>query len=257
MDAAGHQEVPRPLRRRRRQDRGLEFEEAALLHPAAHRIDNAAAGHDVLVQPLATQVEEAVLQPDVFRIILVPGHGQRQRAGRSQHLDLRDENLDFAGGQLGIDRPLRALAHLAVDTDHPLRAQRLGQLEGRRIGVDDALGQAVMVPQVDKQQTAMVADDVAPAREPNRLADVAGAKRAAGVGPIAVHGHPNKAVESVNLPGFERPGLPEAGLRGNQMQRILSGLSCSRKREKTRKNNAVNFRNRGDKREKNGYAASS
>jgi hypothetical protein len=72
-----------------------------------------------------------------------------------------------------------------------------------------------------------------------------------------VHGHPNKAVESVNLPGFERPGLPEAGLRGNQMQRILSGLSCSRKREKTRKNNAVNFRNRGDKREKNGYAASS
>jgi hypothetical protein len=61
----------------------------------------------------------------------------------------------------------------------------------------------------------------------------------------------------VNLLGFERPGLPEPDPRGNQMQRILSGLSCSRKSEKARKNNTVILTNRGDKRQKNGYAASS
>jgi hypothetical protein len=36
-----------------------------------------------------------------------------------------------------------------------------------------------MVAQVDEQHAAMVADDVAPAREANRLADMALAERAA------------------------------------------------------------------------------
>ena len=49
MDARRHQIVPRALRRRRGQDRRLEFEEALLLHAAANRIDHRAARHDVLV----------------------------------------------------------------------------------------------------------------------------------------------------------------------------------------------------------------
>jgi hypothetical protein len=72
-----------------------------------------------------------------------------------------------------------------------------------------------------------------------------------------MHGNPDKAVEVVNLPGFKRPGLPEPSGRGNRMRQHWNGLSLSRKREKTRKNKAVILRNRGDKVEKNGYAASS
>ena len=78
MDARRHQEVARAFRRGRRQDRRLEFEEALLLHPLAHGIDDRAAGHDVLVQLLATQVEEAVLEPYVLGIFLLAEHRQRQ-----------------------------------------------------------------------------------------------------------------------------------------------------------------------------------
>src|SRR5882724_470712 len=50
-----------------------------------------------------------------------------------------------------------------------------------------------MVAQIDKQHTAMVADAMAPARQPNRLADMAVAERAAGMGPVTMHGNPEKA----------------------------------------------------------------
>jgi hypothetical protein len=42
MDARRHQEVARAFRRRRGQDRRLEFEEALLLHALAHRVDDLA-----------------------------------------------------------------------------------------------------------------------------------------------------------------------------------------------------------------------
>ena len=188
MNPRRHQEVARALRRRRRQDRGLEFEEALLLHPLAHRIDDRAAGHDVLVQLLATKVEETVLKPYIFRIFLLAEHRQRQFAGRPQHLDLADVKLDRAGRQFRIVGALGTAAHLAVDPHHPFRAQLFGILERRRIRIGHALRQAVMVAQIDEQHAAMVANAVAPARQPNGLVDIAVAERAAGVGPVTMHG---------------------------------------------------------------------
>ena len=179
MNPRRHQEVPRAFRRGRRQDRGLELEEALLLHPLAHGIDDRAAGHDVLVQFLATQVEETVLKPYVFRIFLLARDRQRQLGGRAQHLDRADIDLDLAGRQFGIDGAFGTMAHLAVDPHHPFRAELFDFRERRRILVGHALGDAVMVAQVDEQHAAMVADDVAPAREANGFADVAVAERAA------------------------------------------------------------------------------
>ena len=80
MQPRGHEEVARTLGRRRGQDRGLELEETLLLHPPAHGINDRAAGHDVLMQPLAAQVEETVLEPDILRIFLLAEHRQRQFA---------------------------------------------------------------------------------------------------------------------------------------------------------------------------------
>ena len=50
-----------------------------------------------------------------------------------------------------------------------LGAQRVGRREGRAAGGEHALGQAVMVAQVDEQQPAMVALAVDPAGEPGGL----------------------------------------------------------------------------------------
>ena len=140
------------------------------------------------VEPLATQVEETVLEPDFLGIFLVAEHRHRQLAGGPQHLDLADIDLDGAGRQLRVLGAGGALAHLSVDPHHPFRAQLLGLLEGGRIGVGHHLGDAVVVAQVDEQQAAMVADAVAPAGQPRLLADVACAQLAAFVGAITVHG---------------------------------------------------------------------
>ena len=75
----------------------------------------------------------------------------------------------------------------AVDADDPLAAHGLGRLEGRAIGIDDDLGHAVMVAQVDEQQAAMVADAVHPAGKTDGLADIGFAKSGTSVAAVAVH----------------------------------------------------------------------
>jgi hypothetical protein len=80
-----------------------------------------------------------------------------------------------------------------------------------------------MVAQIDKQQPAMVANAMAPPRQANRLVDMAVAERAAGVGPVTMHGYPGNRcwrIESggQGLPRKERQGLPEAVRRGNRMR---------------------------------------
>ncbi len=89
MHARRHEVVTCAFRRRSRQDRRLEFKEALLLHARAQAVDDLAALDDVVVQPLAAQVEEAVLQPRFFRIFLIAEHRHRQIAGRAQHFNLR------------------------------------------------------------------------------------------------------------------------------------------------------------------------
>ena len=78
MNAARHQIVARALGAGRGQDRRLEFGEAALDHAPADAGDHVRAQHDVGVQPLAPEIEEAVAEADVLRIIGLARHRQRQ-----------------------------------------------------------------------------------------------------------------------------------------------------------------------------------
>jgi hypothetical protein len=55
-----------------------------------------------------------------------------------------------------------------------------------------------MVAQIDEKHTAMVANAMAPARQPNSLADMALAERAAGMGPVTMHGVLEKLSEDRN-----------------------------------------------------------
>ena len=140
------------------------------------------------MQLLAPQIEEAVAEPRVLGIGLVAEHLQRQVAGGAEHLDLADIDLDEAGRHLGVLGARRALPHVPVDPDDEFRAQRLGFCEGRRIRIDDALGDPVMVAEIDEQKAAVIADAVAPAGQADGCAVVAEAKRAAGVRAVAMHG---------------------------------------------------------------------
>src|SRR5262249_34538297 len=114
--------------------------------------------------------------------------------------------------------------HLAVDPYHPFRAQFFRRLERRRIRVGDALGQPVMVAQVDEQHTAVVADAMAPAGQADLFANVALAERAAGVGPVTMHGISRKQLSEGSNRGLNacpelREGLAEGTVGGNRMRR--------------------------------------
>ena len=195
MHAGRHQIIARAFRRRRGEDRRLELEEAGLAHAVAQRPDDRLPLHDIGVQRLAPEIEEAIFEPRLFRIVGLAEHRQRQLLRLGEDLELFQPDLDLAGRQIGIDGLRRARHHLAVDPDHPFRLHLLGELEGRRRGIDHDLGEAVMVAEIDEQQPAMIAQSMHPAREPDGFADIVFAERAASMCAISVHGCNGESAE--------------------------------------------------------------
>ncbi len=145
------------------------------------------AQHDVLMQFFAPQIEEAVAQPYVFRIILLAGHGHRQFGGGSQNLDSGDIDFDESGRHFKIFGARGAAPDRSVDPDDPFRPKFSGLIESLRIRVDHALSNAVMIAQIDEQHAAMIANAMAPAGKTNRLAGLRFARVAAAMGAVAVH----------------------------------------------------------------------
>ena len=188
MQPRRHQEVARAFRRRRGQDRRLEFGEALLDHPPADRRDDLRAQRDVLVQPLAAQIEEAVFEPRLFGIfeyrrtpaaaIPAPGSAPSTSSMRISTSPVGRSVFTVSG--------VRATT-LPVSVSTHSGARLVGFGEGGLVRLDHALGDAVMVAQVDEQQPAMVAPAIDPAGQPHRLADMLLAQLAAGVGAIGVH----------------------------------------------------------------------
>ena len=120
MNAARYQEVASTFRRRRGQDRCRELEKAGGRHFIANGTGNRDAAHDVVVQRVPAQIQEAVLQAQVFRVVRFAKDGYRQLLGGRKNFDLGREELHLTGWQLGIDGALGTLADLAVDTNDPL-----------------------------------------------------------------------------------------------------------------------------------------
>ena len=187
MQTRRHEEVARAFRARGGEDRRLELEESLLLHAPAKRINDLSAQHDVLVQLVAPQVEEPISEPRILGIGLVAEHRQRQIASRPQNFDVAHVNLDQAGRHFGIFGAGRAFAHPSVDPDDEFGAQLFRFAEGGRIRIDHALGEAVMVAQIDEQQAAVVADAMAPAGKPDVGAVLGEGQGAAGMGAVAMH----------------------------------------------------------------------
>ena len=60
------------------------------------------AQHDVGVHPLAPQIEEAIGEPHVLRILGLGIDRERQRLGLRLDFDVGDDELDLAGARLGL-----------------------------------------------------------------------------------------------------------------------------------------------------------
>src|SRR3712207_9321005 len=105
----------------------------------------------------------------LFRSLYLEGRG----LGGVEDAQARRLDLDLPGRELGVLVAGGTGRYLALDGDGPLGPQRLGDGEHvGPVGVEGDLGDAPPVAQVYKDEAAVVAAAVDPAREPGLLADV-------------------------------------------------------------------------------------
>ena len=140
--------------------------------------------------PGAAEVEKTVAQPHLLAVVAIAVHFQGKGVALSQHFAGVDAEFDLTGREALVARLLGTPLDLSGDADHGLEAERGDFAEARRAGLDHALGQAVMVPQVHEQEIAMVPLAMDPARQPSLGAGIGGAQFAACVGAIGMHDLP-------------------------------------------------------------------
>ena len=163
VHAAGHQIIARAFRAAGGEDRRLEFHEALIDHAATHTRNHIGAQHNVVVQTLTTQIEEAIAQADVFRIFRIAEYGHRKllRGGLKRHFTCADFNLTRR--QICIHGFSGTRHDFAGHRDNGFGAGLFKNFEGFGVDVRDDLGQAIMVSQIHEKQIAMIPLAVNPA----------------------------------------------------------------------------------------------
>ena len=187
LEPARDDEVAGALGCRLDERRRLDLDEPVRVMDLADGLDHAAAEQQAVGHRLASDVEVAVLEAQALvdrRIGLVDVERRRLRLG--QDLEVGRAQLDLAGRQARVLGPGETAGDLARDGDDELAAHPAGDLVGLRgVGlVDDDLGEAVAVAQVQEDQLAVVAAPVDPAGQPGVRAGIGRPQLAGGVGPI-------------------------------------------------------------------------
>ena len=115
------------------------------------------------MQPIASQIEKAVFQPDVFGIFGIARHGQWQFDRRRLHGNRLRAHFDIARRQVGVHRTALARHHIAGDGHHRFDPGAVKRFKRWRCGADNKLSEAEMIAQIDEQHAAMIALAVDPA----------------------------------------------------------------------------------------------
>ena len=142
--------------------------------------------HHVGVEFFPPEIEESIAEALLLRSVLHTGHLKRQRLGGRQHLDAVHDDFDEAGRQRGIDVLVGARDHAAGDGNHAFELQRLRGPEGRRFRGEHALGDAVVIAEIDEQQLPVIAFAIRPAGEAHDLTDMLGTKNGTVVSSISL-----------------------------------------------------------------------
>ena len=165
------QEVAGSLRGGAGQGGGLDLHEVMGVQDPASGLADLGTQADGVLHGTAPQVEVAVTQPgllaDLSGVLGVVGDLEGQRRGGVENLDVGDDDLDLAGGQVRVGVALGPGAHLTGDGQDVLGAQVVGDLLP-----DDDLGDTRGVPQVDEGHASVVTPSVHPSGEGHDLADV-------------------------------------------------------------------------------------
>ena len=174
VQTCGNHEVAGALRGGARQRRGLDLDEVVLVEHAPSGLVGLGAESHGRRGAGAAQVEIAVLQARLFadRLLAVERgrdlEGERRRL--VEHLDVGGDDLDVAGGQVGVRVAVGTGRDLTGDLEHELAAQRVCDV----FVPDDHLGDARRVAKVDEGDAAVIASAIHPPRKGDGLADVRG-----------------------------------------------------------------------------------
>ena len=199
MQSRRHKIVPRALRCCTREHRRLDLGEALGVEEVPDRRDDDVSKSQVLLHRGTTKVDVPVLEAqhlvDLVFVASVFVDLERRSLGARQDLQTAAHYLDITGGQVGVGRALFTSAHLAVDLDAELAPKLLGERValGRLGRVENDLNDSGHVPQVDEDQSAVVAARVHPSAEGHTLAFVVAPQIAAPVCPDHSRTRPSRS----------------------------------------------------------------
>ena len=162
----GNDIVPGTLRRGTGQNRGGDFRKAHFRHLLPQESDYLTAEENALMHLGITQIQKAVLKSYILTGVLGLGDLKRQRAGTfAQHGHFRHMHFQLAGSDLFIHRLRVTLYDLTGHGDDALLTNAFQQ----RVVVEHHLGHAVLVAQINKDHTAVIADGIYPPGQRNSL----------------------------------------------------------------------------------------
>ena len=133
------------------------------------------AENDVLLHPLAAQVQIAILQAKVLIHIRLFIDVERRVLRRVQNAASLSDQLDLARGHVGILGPFGTPADLARNLKDILIPQAFGHtVSGAGCPrIEHNLDKTFLVPEIDEDQSPVVPPPVHPTRQRHRLTDVA------------------------------------------------------------------------------------
>ena len=141
----------------------------------------------MVVELVAAEVQETVFEAEGFRRVLVFRHEERELFGLAEHGHLVGDEFDLAGRDLrvhGLGGARHDFAREAHDRLDAPAFEFLVEILGR---VDHDLRLAVVVAQVDEDDSAVVAHAVDPAGQARSDSDVAFSQFAAGMRSELMH----------------------------------------------------------------------
>src|SRR5262249_15158912 len=187
-NAAGDEIIARALRRATAQKRRLQLQKAVHVEIIANYLVHSVAQDERALERRAAQVEITILQPQVFIGQLIGGefrHGEGRRRAAVEDLHLVCPDLDLARTKLGVLLAGKPMNDGPFDGDDPFAAQLARGVEQflAALRLENDLGDAVAVAEIDEHEQILIAAGVDPPVENDGFADVGFAQLAAGVSP--------------------------------------------------------------------------
>ena len=171
VDAAGDEVVAGALGCAAGHEGGFDFEEAVVGQVGANGLRNSMAQGEVVLHLRAAEVEVAVLEADLFVGDGVVCDGEGRGLGVVEEEELVGDDFDEAGGHVGVGEAFSAETDFSFDGYDEFAAGGFGFGVGGGGGflVEDDLGDAGAVAEVEEYEVAVVAATVDPAHEDDGL----------------------------------------------------------------------------------------